>query len=65
MVNTRNGREARQRRKEDADDRHKEWETLTPVQKLQQLMYKGHGHTKLATRLKQVIVDARAARGDV
>ena len=65
MVNIRNGREAQQRRKEDADDRHKEWEVLTPVQKLQQLVDKGHGHTKLATKLKQAIVDARAARGDV
>lgn len=65
MGNVRNGREARQTRKEDADDRHKEWEALTSVQKLQQLVDKGHGHTKLATKLKQAIVNARAAKGDV
>ncbi len=65
MTNTRNGREAGQTRKAGADDRHEDWEKLTNVQKLQQLVDRGHGHTKHATRLKQEIVDARAAKGDV
>lgn len=65
MGNIRNGKEAKQRRKEDADDRHEAWEKLNPVQKLQKLVDNGHGHTKLAKQLKQAILDARIARGGV
>ena len=65
MGNVRNGREARTDRKESAKDRAEEWEKLTTVQKLQQLVDKGHAHTKYAKKLRQDIVDARLKKGDV
>jgi len=65
MTNTRNGREARTARKESAKDRAAAWEKLNNVQRLQQLVDKGHEHTKYAKRLRQEIVDARKSKGDV
>lgn len=65
MVNVRNGREARTRRRESAKDIAEAWEKLNPVQKLQKIVDAGHEHTKYAKRLRQEIVDARKSKGDV
>ena len=65
MGNTRNGREALQNRKDVAIEGAKAWEALTSAQKLQKLVDNGHGHTKLAKKLRRAIVDARLKKGDV
>ena len=65
MGNTRNGREALQNRRIVAIAGAKDWEALTSAQKLQKLVDNGHGHTKLAKKLRRAIVDARLKKGDV
>ncbi len=65
MGKVRNGREAQQQRRGGAIERASDWEALTAAQKLQKLVDKGHGHTKLAKKLRQAIVDARLKKGDV
>lgn len=64
-MNKRQGREAKQRRKETALDNEEKWANLSDTQKLKKVVDGGYRHTDYAKKLMQKIAAARQAKGDV